>query len=409
MPTPPLSDEVLQEAVDALARHGGNKTHAANALNMSRETYRSRLNAAARRGLMGPMPRAIDGFEVKSYGERRDKAGNVKGQSVRYGPQSGEQFEVPDGRALGNVTVQVGPDGRTERQWVRHKDEPSTERIADIIKASFEDFQPFAPAIIRAKDHDQDRLTVYILADLHIGMFAWGRETDGPDWDLSIARSSLTDAFAELVEQSPPSYSATILCLGDILHADSPKNMTPQSGNIMDVDTRYAKCLPVACDIVEGAVEAVRSRHRMVSVSVKEGNHDIASTVGIRCALDRFYRNTPGVTVDDSPSPFFWQRFGVNLIGGTHGHNAKPQDLPMIMANVRQRDWADTFSRHFHTGHIHHDTLKEYGGVRVYSHRAPIPQDAYHSAAGYLSGRSMRSFTYHRSYGARGTSEVELP
>lgn len=410
MATPPLPEEEILAAVAALREHGGNKSAAAKSLGLPRATFKGRLRIAARQGHMGPMPEANPGFEVRSYSEQTDKDGNVKGRSVRYGPESGEEWQPPAGATVSRGTAQIGPDGRLERHWARYgPDQLTPERAAEIIQNAFADFKPFAPAIIRAKDHDQDRLTVYILADWHVGMFAWGRETDGPDWDLSKARSTLAGAFAELVEQSPPSYHATILCLGDLLHADSAKNMTPSSGNVMDVDTRYAKCLPVACDLVEGAVEAARAKHRMVTVSIKEGNHDIASTVGIRCALDRFYRNTGSVHVDDSPSPFFWQRFGVNLIGGTHGHHTKIQELPMVMANVRQRDWADTISRHFHTGHIHHDTLREFGGVRVYSHRAPVPQDAYHSAAGYLSGRSMRSFTYHRSYGARGTSEVELP
>lgn len=410
MPPPQLSDEVIQASLKALREHGGNKTAAARSLKLPRMTFIHHLDIASRRGMMGPMPEANPGFEVRSYSEQTDKDGNVKGRSVRYGIEHGEEWEVPAGATVKRGTVQLGPDGRIEREWARYSPEDlSPVRAAEIITEAFAGFKPFAPAIIRAKDHDQERLTVYIIADWHVGMFAWSKETGGPDWDLSIARSTLSAAFNELVEQSPPSYSATVLGLGDILHADSHKNMTPSSGNVMDVDTRYSKCLPVACELIENAVERVRAKHRMVNVSIKEGNHDIASTVGIRCALDRYYRNTACVTVDSSPNPFFWQRFGVNLIGGTHGHHTKPQDLPMVMANVRRQDWAETISRHFHTGHIHHDTLKEVGGVRVYSHRAPIPQDAYHSAAGYLSGRSMRSFTYHRQYGARGTSEVELP
>jgi hypothetical protein len=46
--------------------------------------------------------------------------------------------------------------------------------------------------------------------------------------------------------------------------------------------------------------------------------------------------------------------------------------------------------------------------VIVYSHRAPVAQDAFHAAHGYLSGRSIKSFTYHVEKGARGHSEVEI-
>ena len=43
---------------------------------------------------------------------------------------------------------------------------------------------------------------------------------------------------------------------------------------------------------------------------------------------------------------------------------------------------------------IHHETLKEEGGVRVWSLRTPTAKDAYHSWNKWRSGRSMYSDTY---------------
>ena len=43
MPTPKLSDELLQEAVDTLAAHNGNKSAAARALGLHRCTFISRI------------------------------------------------------------------------------------------------------------------------------------------------------------------------------------------------------------------------------------------------------------------------------------------------------------------------------------------------------------------------------
>jgi hypothetical protein len=408
MPTPPLSDENAIEAYQAFQAHG-NITAAAAALGMDRGTYRNRLRVAELRGLTGRTPPAPTGFEVKAISETTDDDGNVKSRSVKFQHESGGDFQAPEGHRIKGMSVLTDADGQIRAKWTKTaeiKDDPA--RVAEIIKTAFADFKPFAPAIIRAKDHDQDRLTAYICCDWHIGMFAYGKETGGPDWDLSIARKSLVTTFAEVVEQSPLSHSAVVLGLGDLMHADNPRNQTPTSGNVMDVDTRYSKCLPTTCDVMAEAVELVRQKHKHVDVSILEGNHDISSTVGIRSALRMFYRNDSRVDVSDSPNPFYWRRFGVNLIGAAHGHNTKPADLPLIMANVRAQDWSETVSRHIHTGHIHHDSLKEMGGVRVYSHRAPIPQDAYHAAKGYLSGRSMRSFTYHRERGARGSNEVEI-
>lgn len=409
MPTPPLSDELAQEAVDAYWAARKSSRLAAEALGIPLGTYKHRIATAKRRGMLGPMEPALSGFEVRSYGAVVGPKGELKSRSVRYGPEAGGQAEIPEGTIHKRGTLQVGPDGRTERQWIKYSPEEITpERAAEIIKTAFEDFTPFAPAITRLRNHDQDRMTVYVLADWHLGMFAYGRETDGPDWDLKIAQKVLTETFAELVDQTPPSAHAVVLGLGDLMHADSHKNQTPTSGNIMDIDTRYSKVLPATCDVLANCIEMVRAKHETVEVDIKHGNHDIASTVGIRSALRMFYRNDRRVTVYNNPSPFYWARFGVNLICGTHGDNIKAKGLPLVMANIRAADWSETKSKHAHTGHLHSELTFEEGGVKVHQHRAPIPPDAYHHANGYRSGRSMRAFNYHRQRGARGSSEVEI-
>lgn len=405
---PPLTDEQLKEVVDALEAHGGNRAEAARSIGLKRTTFIARLKRAARRGIIDRIPPSPNGFEARSYSEQFDKDGNLKGRSVKYGHEVGDTFELPANREIGKVTVQVGAGGEIEREWIRHDNDIHPDRIAKIIMDAFEGFTPTAPAIVRHKNHDEKRLTLYPLSDWHVGMFSWGKETDGPDWDLGIAKKTLIETFAELVDQTPMSKHAIVLGLGDLLHADSPKNQTPQSGNIMDVDTRYAKCLPVVCDIVAECCELVRQKHNLVEVAIKQGNHDIASSVGIRQALRMFYRNDGKVSVNESPSPYYWKRFGVNLISATHGDGIKAKDLPLFMANVKSEEWSETKSKHAHTGHLHSEMTFEHGGVKVHQHRAPIPADAWHHAQGYRSGRSMRAFHYHFDKGARGVSEVEI-
>ena len=299
-------------------------------------------------------------------------------------------------------------DGRIVQQWVKTKEgERSPEETAEIVKKAFEAWEPAAPAIIPAEG-DDERLTVYILADWHVGLFAYGKETGGPDWDLSIAKRVLYETMQEVVDQAPKSAHALMLGLGDLLHADDARNQTARSHNVLDVDTRYSKCLETVCDLIVGVTEMVALKHSHVEATFKPGNHDTNSTVGITQALRMFFRNSAHVEVDTSPDPFYWRRFGVNLIGGTHGDKAKIPDLPLIMANRRKEDWAASSTRHFHTGHIHHDRVRETGGVHVFAHRAPVAQDAFHAGMGYLSGRSMRAYAYHAEKGAKGHSEVEI-
>ncbi|ASJ59003.1 hypothetical protein SMB554_07230 [Sinorhizobium meliloti] len=399
----PVSDDALRETVSLYLANGNNQQKTADALGLARSTVQNRLTQAARKGLLPPAVPTMPGFEVT-----RLQTG-PRGTTIEQRPEKGEVFEIPEGHRIKGVSAFIDPDGRLRGQWVKTREgEPSPERTAEIIQAAFEKFEPKAPNVLPPRDSDSDRLTTYIFCDWHVGLFAYGKETGGPDWDLSIARQTLSAAVKETVETSPPSGRAIILGLGDLLHADNGRNQTERSGNVLDVDTRYSKCLETVCDLMAESSELIASKHNHVEAVFKPGNHDENSTVGIRQALRMYWRQNERVTVDTSPDAFYWRRFGVNLIGGTHGDKAKIPDLPMIMANRRKEDWGATTTRHIHTGHIHHDTLREIGGVHVYSHRAPVAQDAYHAWHGYLSGRSMKSYTYHVDKGARGHSEVEI-
>jgi hypothetical protein len=409
MPTVPITDELITARIETWMRHGKSTTKAARELNVSEDTVRRSIRLASSRGLMPGQHPAQPGFEIRTQSVQVDKDDQIKSQSFKYAKAPGDAFEIPEGQAEKGRSVLLDADGRTVQQWIKTNAHQKTpEQYAKDFEAAFANFTPLAPSIAPPVHSDDDRLTVYILADWHLGLFAYGAETGGPDWDLAIARRVLTETMLEVIETSPPSSRAIVLGLGDLLHADNARNQTDRSGNSLDVDTRYTKTCDTLSDLVAEMTEAVAAKHDQIDVIAKHGNHDEHSTVGLRQGLRMYWRNEDRVTVDTSPNPYYYHRFGVNLIGGVHGDKTKPKELPLILANSRPEDWAVSTTRHFHAGHIHHDTLVEMGGVHVYTHRAPVAQDAYHAAKGYLSGRSMRSFTYHVEKGFRLMTEVEI-
>jgi hypothetical protein len=401
-----MTDEECLNAVDLMAKFK-TMNEAAKSIGHDWHWIQRRLYEASRRGLAAPVNYCgipiMSGFEVTRV--------NVgpRGTTVEQKQRRGSPVEILKGHRIREQSILSDASGREVLKWSKTKEaEHSPEETAEIILKAFENFTPAAPYISPPKDNDDERLTAYILCDWHVGLFAYGKETGGPDWDLSIARKVLSEAMREIVETSPPSANAIILGLGDLLHADNSRNQTERSGNVLDVDTRYSKCLETVCDLLVETSELIAAKHRHVEATFKPGNHDENSTSGIRQAMRMYWRNQERVKVDTSPDPFYWRRFGVNLIGGTHGDKAKIPDLPLIMANRRKDDWAASSTRHIHSGHIHHDTVQEIGGVKVHSHRAPVAQDAYHAAHGYLSGRSVKSYNYHLEKGSRGHSEVEI-
>jgi len=403
----PLTEEQVREAVEAMNIHGS-QIKASDAIGISRGTLQNRLRRAEQWGWLGGEP--LPGFEITKTTTVKDDAGNTVREFIQQKPeQDRKSFALPDGHDLKGVSALVDGNGHVVQAWYKSKQaDPSIESTIETIKTALENWSPAAPHIQRPTDCDTDRLVVYVLCDWHIGLYADARETGTQNWDLKIAHDVIGSAMREVIEQSPKSHNAIVLGLGDLMHADDGRNQTPNSGNILDVDTRHHRCLETVVDMLAETCDLVARKHGSVEAVFKPGNHDPSSTVGIRQAMRMFFRDTEHVSIDTGADPFYWQRFGVNLIGGTHGDKAKIPDLPLIMANRCKEDWALTSTRHIHTGHIHHDTLQERGGVHVYSHRAPVAQDAYHASHGYLSGRSIKSFTYHSEKGCRGSTEVEI-
>lgn len=414
MPTVPLSrrltDEDCQRYAEAFRRYGS-KNEAAKALGIDRTTYRRWLNEAARRGFCGTKP-VLPGFTIKQTSAQIGAGGQIEREWVQQRPEPGDEFAPPEGHKVKGVSALVDAQGRVIQQWVKTRSEDRTDDLVEALKATFEAYRGPATLPPAPAGTDQDLATFYNIADHHLGLFAWARET-GEDYDLKIGEATLLDAMARLVANAPNSSRAVVLNLGDFFHADSPENRTARSGNALDVDTRYAKVLQVGVRLMIDCIDLALQKHDHVRVRCLPGNHDSNTALALSVALAAFYRESPRVEVDTDPSRFFWWRFGKVFVGATHGDMVKPDDMPGVMASYRARDWGESEFRYAYFGHVHHRSRGggEKHGVVWETFQSLAAKDAWHSASGYSSGRSMVAITHHRDQGEvfRHTVSARMP
>lgn len=365
MPTPPLSDSIMQEAVEAFKLHGS-QTEAARALNLPRGTLCHRLRKAARKGIA---------------------------------PGHFEHGTAP-GYTLAKVTVQRNALGHIERTWERQTpdQERAQEAMRAAIEAACEPLKGLAPVAPIPAYVDNDLMAVYPLGDPHFGLYSYAEET-GDNFDLEIAERLTCDAIDRLVSSAPKAATGMLVNLGDAFHADDSSNQTPASGHALDVDTRFAKVAQVGMKALIHCVRRLLEKHDQVLVWNLQGNHDPHSAMWLSLCMDAFFTNEPRVTVDLSPSLYKFHRFGKVLIGAHHGHGAKPNDLPLLMAADRPEDWGSAHFRHWLCGHIHHWTAKEHPGVVVETFRTLAGKDAWHAGKGYRSRRDMNCIIFHKDFG----------
>lgn len=396
-----FTEEELAASVLAFREHGS-KQAAADALGVSRSAMRRRLARAGELGMLGTSP-VVPGFAIKSI------ASKVGDAWVRQGKAPGEVFEVPDGHAVKGVSALVDPEGREVLKWVKTRESPSAIDIAETLKAAFLEYEPAAAPVPAPLHVQDDVLTLVPCGDWHINLLTWARET-GENWDLRISERVIGGAVDDAIDRSPAADTCIVLGGGDLVHSDNNENRTARSGNALDCDGRHQKGLEVACRLMVRTIDRALLRNRHVIARVLPGNHDEHTAVAVAYFLLAWYRNEPRVTVDADASLFFWHRFGKVLIGATHGHTVKLRDMPAIMAHRRAEDWGATKYRYIHGFHIHHSSkfATEGAGCICESHQAPIPQDAWHYGAGFLSGRSIQTIQYHRDMGEVGRVRVAV-
>jgi hypothetical protein len=341
-------------------------------------------------------PPAMPGFEITKVTTDPDG-----GQFITQKEEHGDVFEMPKTHSLGKMTVHVDAGGRVVQNWIRAMPgQRDPLEIAQILKDAFQDYQPAAPRAPDPPETSEDFLTLLPCNDWHVGMFAWGPEA-GENWDLKIAEATIGANIENVIQRSLPSSICVVLGGGDLMHADNMRNETDRSKHHLDVDGRYPKVLETAQRMMVRTIDAALLRHAHVIGRILRGNHDEHSAIGIAHFLKAWYRNESRVTIDTDPSLYWWFRFGNVLLGATHGHTTKLEQMPGIMAHRRAADWGVTEFRYVHGFHIHHRSKigTEGLGVICESHQAPIPQDAFHFGSGFLSGRSLQAITYHREFG----------
>jgi hypothetical protein len=358
MPSKPVSAEEIERTRQAVREHGSN-AKAAIALGLNESSVRRRLRDAA----------VTAGMDAVGTGI------------------------VPAGMW---VKTKAGEDGVSHSLYIRPQQE-ATEDVLARIRAAFEGMEPAAP--VAPPEHVlEDFLTCYPVADAHIGLMAWGKET-GSSYDTNIAADRIRDWVAQCVAASPASETAIIMDVGDFTHANDDTYQTPRSKHVLDVDTRMFRTLDIGIAALSGAVESALTKHRTVHVVILPGNHDSSIYLAVMFALAERYRNEPRVTVHKKPGEFYLHEFGRVMIAAHHGDKSKADRMVHFIADEFAEAWGRTKHRYLFTGHLHSHKSQDIGGMKWEQLRAVTERDAYAVSHAYSARAQLQAITYHRTRG----------
>jgi hypothetical protein len=304
----------------------------------------------------------------------------------------------------GWIKTQPDADGVSHSvRWTAPNPEDDPARILDAIRDGLETL-PRAQEIVAPSAPDS-LCAVFPVADLHIGLLTDLEET-GADWNGKIAGRCFAETFGRLVSVTPRAGTAILAQLGDLTHTDDQRNITPQSGHQLDADTRYFMILRRAVAAMKWAIDALRAQYPQVIYRGCRGNHDITAHYAVTLALAEHYRDIPGVTIVDQAGEFYVREFGANMLLLHHGDRAKPERLVHFAAAEWSEMWGRTKHRLALSGHVHHETRKEIGGMAFESVGTIIPRDAYAISHAYSARRALASITLDAAEGEVSRARV---
>ena len=373
------------------------------------------------------LKRAGTSFAKLKYGDAQRRSNHTGSLAADFGDEeptnpAAQVFDVsdtprpvghlpllPPGHRYSGVSTLLDGDGNVRAQWQKtnvSKEQyreallQAVSELADIYRGAHEPVP--APTASSA-----DLLAVYTAGDAHLGMMSWREET-GADHDLKQGEADLLAATQHLVGVAPACDEAVVLSLGDFVHFDN-EALTTTKGTRQDADTRWYKVMRTSIAAARACIELALTKHQRVRGIFIRGNHDKHASAAIALALAGYYEREPRVTIDTSPDPFSWIRFGKVLIGANHSEETSKADaLAGVMACDRAQDWGACPYRYMLCGHLHHTFAKEEMGVLVERFPTLAPKDAYHHAHGYRAQQSMCVDTYHREWGRVNRSTVGI-
>lgn len=192
------------------------------------------------------------------------------------------------------------------------------------------------------------------IADLHLNLQATMFST-GNEYNCEIAEKLFFYVISDILSRVEKyRFNKIIFCIGgDMLNGDNLSGSTTK-GTPQDSDLLYFDAVEKLYAMTIKAIDILKQKSP-VDVIYISGNHDKLSGYKLAKFIDAWFRSDEYVTVDYSPLPRKYVKFGRTLFAFAHDGNIKT--LPRLIADEAREYWSDidtteVFLQHLHTEQV---------------------------------------------------------
>ena len=239
---------------------------------------------------------------------------------------------------------------------------------------------------------DGNKLLLIDLADLHLNLQA-SMFVTGNEYNCDIAEHLFWHVITDVLSRTERyTFNKIVFTIGgDMLNSDNLSGTTTK-GTPQDNELHLFEAYERLCALTIKAIELL-SRKAPVSVIYIPGNHDNVTSFQVANYINAWYRNDKNVTVDTSPLPRKYIKWGKTLFVFAHDGNLKT--LPKTIADEARKYWSDIDTTEVFLQHLHSEqVLSEDNNMRIQRLPTISAKSKWTVDSGFGSKRQAKSFIF---------------
>lgn len=246
------------------------------------------------------------------------------------------------------------------------------------------------------------------IADLHVGKLAWSGDS-GDTYNHEIARERFFHIINDIITRTQTYKFDRILFVwcNDFFHFDGP-GKTTTAGTPQDASLQYEHMFELGSEMLVQGIDLL-NQVAPVTTMYSASNHDRLVSFFATKYLVAWYRDNPHVRVDSRALARKAVRFGLSLVGFTHGHLEKKQ-MGSWLSVEYAKDWGETLYHEVHAAHVHSEkSVEESNGQITRFVSSPTGTDRWHHDSAFTGAiQKAQSFIWDREYGLEDTKNTVI-
>jgi hypothetical protein len=309
------------------------------------------------------------------------------------------------------------PNGEIRESIQYSPKEIENENLLSKIESHFKEYESPKPFFYK-NSKTNDYCAIINLFDAHIDKLSLINEAK-EDSSLETNISNFEKAFDELLSNCL-TYSPEVIYLpvgSDFFNTNSIGDLpTTKRGTPQRVLGSQEDTFKIGISVYRRCIDKAAQFCKVVCPVIK-GNHDEDKVFYLGTCLSIAYEGNDRVEIDDTRHQRKYYKYGKNLFGFAHGDKEKNKvhQLPLLMAEERKRDWADTDYREWYLGDIHHKQEykflrgQDFIGCTVRFLRSVGTSDKWHTDEGYVGvPATAEAFIWTKDKGLKANFQTNI-